>query len=217
MNKLLSKIIILVVLICIGLVVVNKFDFFNFGSIFSFFENKTEIEHGPIILEAIKKSAKLETINMVLRTDTRVRKLDGLCDEQVQYLGIATVSAGIDLDLIKDTDISVEVDEKTKTPLVKIALPPAQILHAELDIPNGQVIKHRVLAFPFLCRYGTQMDQAIREAQAQAKSYAKNTAQVQGIIQLAQEHAQEVLKSLLKPLNYTNVEISFGAYTPVVY
>lgn len=184
---------------------------------FDFFKPRTEIDHGAVILEAIKKEAKLETIAMLERTDNTVEKVDGLCVDKVRYFGLFTVTAGIDLQEITGSDIVV-TNNADQSQTVAIALPPARILHAEPDIANDKTVKLVEVQFPWLCRYGSQMNQAILDAQNAAREDAKNAAITAGILQKAEKQAGVVLQELLKKADYPNVTIKYseGEYSPGV-
>lgn len=209
---------LLVVLVVIGgIFLLNALNSSSLGNLFNldFFKNRTKIDHGVIILEAIKKEAKLETIQMIERTDNTVEKVDGLCVDKVRYFGLFTVSAGIDLQEITASDVVV-TDNADQSQTITITLPPATILHAEPDIANDETVKLVEVQFPWLCRYGSQMNQAILDAQNAARADAKTAAIEAGILEEAERQAGVVLQELLKKAGYPNVVIKYspGEYSP---
>jgi len=205
-------------LVVVGaIVLMNAVKTSSWSDLFGFLKPRTTIDHGAVILEAIKKEAKLETIAMLERTDNRVEKADLLCIEIVRYLGLVTVTAGIDLEEITASDIVV-TDNMDRSQTVTILLPPAIILHTELDLENDTIIKERELLVAALCTKGSQMPDAIIEAQRAAEQDAKNAALAAGILQKAEEQAGVVLQELLKKAGYPNVVIKYsqGEYSPGV-
>jgi hypothetical protein len=205
------SLLIIAALVIIGaIVLMNTIKSFSLGDLFNFdfFKNRTTINHGAVILEAVKKQAKLETITMLERTDNTVQKKDGLCVERVRYFGLITVTAGVDLQEIKASDIVVS-NNAGRPPTISITLPSATILHIETSVEDKPV-KERELAVGFLCRKGSQMDQAIIEAQNAAKDDAKKSALSAGILEKAEEQASGVLRALLKNVQYPDVVIKYS-------
>jgi hypothetical protein len=203
---------IITVLVVVGVIVLIPIlkssslgDLFDFD----FFKNRTTIDHGAVILEAIKKQAKLETIAMLERTDNTVEKKDGWCVDRVRYFGLFTVTAGIDLQEITASDIVV-TENADQSQTVTIKLPHAIILHAEPDIANDKTVKEVEVQAPWLCRYGSQMAKAVLEAQNAAREDAKNAALKAGILEMAEKHAGVVLQELLKNAKYPNVVIKYS-------
>ncbi len=198
---------IVVVGVIVLIIVVAKS--FSLGNLFdlSIFKNKTKIDHIATILQAINKEAKLETVSMIEMTDNRVTKQDFLCIETVRYIGYFTVAAGIDLAEITESDLTVTNNPDGSTS-VSVTLPPAKILHSTLDIQKGKTIKERELAIGALCTKGSQMDQAIKDAQDFGSDCAIKAAFEKDILGMAEKQAAEVIKGLLKKANYANVVVS---------
>ena len=171
----------------------------------------TFINNGPVILDAIHNQSRLETVEMVLANDqdvTKVWGLEGACRESLTYLGYFTVTAGVDLQGLADSDVVLaENGDRTQT-TVTVTLPPASILHTELDTRRSRVVHDDVSIISQLC--GTQLPQMVLEAQADLQKIAETSARQQGIIKMAQDRAGFEIQKVLLKLGYSDVIVQFN-------
>ena len=163
---------------------------------------------GPVILEAIRNQARLETTAMTLAEDidlTRVWGLEGLCRESLTYLGYYNITAGVDLQQITAADIQVEQGATLGETSILIKAPPAGILHSELDTARSRVVHSDVSIFSQIC--GTQLPDMVTEAQSNIQKTAVQAAIKKGILEQAQERAGFELQRLLLSMGFSKVTI----------
>lgn len=166
---------------------------------------------GPVILAAIRNQAKMETVSIVLANDQDISKswgLEGACQESLTYLGYFTVTAGIDLQAIAGTDIVLDGSGASAESSVTLKLPPARILHVELDTQRSRVVHSDPSILSQIC--GTQLPAMVMEAQTNLRKNAETSAYKQGIIQMAQDQASFELRKVLLQLGFSNVNIVFS-------
>ena len=166
---------------------------------------------GPVILDAIHNQSRLETVSMVLANDQDISKswgLEGACQESLTYLGYFTVTAGVDLEDIAGTDINLEGSGDPAQTAVTLKLPPARILHVELDTQRSRVVHSDASIISQLC--GTQLPAMVMEVQTNLRKIAETSASKQGIIKMAQDQASFELRKVLLQLGFTNVTVIFN-------
>jgi hypothetical protein len=171
----------------------------------------TLVVTGPVILDAIHNQARLETVSMVLANDqdvTKVWGLQGACREDLTYLGYFAVSAGVDLQNMTESDVTVQGSGIPLQSAITLTLPPASILHVELDTQRSRVVHSDASILSQLC--GTQLPEMVVEAQANLQKNAVYSARQQGIIKMAQDRASFELRKVLLTLGYPNVTIQFN-------
>jgi hypothetical protein len=170
----------------------------------------TTIVSGPVILEAIKNQAQLETVSMVVANDqdvTRVWGLEGVCQEKVTYLGYFLITAGVELQNITTSDIQVVNGASPQQTSITITLAPASILHVELDTRNSRVVHHEQSIISQLC--GTQLPEMVMEAQLATQQMAAGTALEEDIINMAQARAGFELQKMLMSFGFSNTIILY--------
>ena len=163
---------------------------------------------GPVILEAIRNQARLETVSMILAEDltlTRVWGLEGLCRESMTYLGYFNVTAGVDLQQISAADIQVEQGATLAETRILIHAPPASILHNELDTARSRVVHNDVSILSQIC--GTQLPDMVTQAQADIQKIVLRAAIKKGILEQAQERAGFELQRLLLNMGFSKVTV----------
>ncbi len=163
---------------------------------------------GPVILEAIRNQARLETVSMILADDidlTRVWGLEGLCRENVTYLGYYNITAGVDLQQISAANIKVDQGATLAETSIQIQAPPAMILHSELDTARSRVVHSDISLISQIC--GTQLPDMVVEAQADIQKTVVQAAIKKGILEQAQERAGFELQRLLLSMGFSKVTI----------
>src|SRR5450759_3259688 len=137
---------LIILMAILGVIVILALDSFKVISVPSFDLNvlttpTTTAISGPVILESIQNTAQLETVSMVVANDrdiTKVWGLEGACRESVTYLGYYLITAGVNLQNITTSDIKVENGVNPHQASITITLPPANILHVELDTQHSR-------------------------------------------------------------------------------
>jgi hypothetical protein len=171
----------------------------------------TTTDNGPVILKAIRNQSILETVTMVLANDQDISKvwgIEGACQESLTYLGYFTVTAGVDLQNITGKDVILEGNGIPAQTAVTLILPPANILHVELDTQRSRVVHSNVSILSQFC--GTQLPTMVLEAQSNLRTTAEASAREQNIIKMAQDRASFELQKVLLLLGYNNVTVQFN-------
>lgn len=180
-----------------------------------FAQPTSTIRPGPMVIEAVQQQSRLETISMTIAGDTTIIREHGLlgaCSEQIDYLAYYTISAGVDLSQITQNSIQVVNDGLPSTAAVTITLPPAEILHNELDTTNSRILAQDTTKWVPGCSH--EIADMTLEAQDTLRKYTYNTALQRGILPQSEEHASEELKRILGTAGYTNVQIVFANTPP---
>jgi hypothetical protein len=171
-------------------------------------------QSGPVILDAIQTHAKVESVSMVFANDQDESKKWGLevlgtgaCQEGITYLGYYTVTAGLDLRSINQSDILVTNDGNPAQAMITITLPTAAILHVERDSQRSRVVHKDAPVISQLC--GTKLSEMVLEAQVKIAEYARNAALEKGILRMAQEQAGFNLQRLLFSIGFPKVFIQY--------
>ena len=168
----------------------------------------TTVVSGPVILEAIRNQARLETVSMILADDldiTRVWGLEGLCRETMTYLGYFNVTAGVDLQQLSPADIQVEQGATLAETRILIRAPEANILHSELDTARSRVVHNDVSLLSQIC--GTQLPDMVTQAQADIQKIVVQAAIKKGILEQAQERAGFELQRMLLSMGFSKVTV----------
>lgn len=211
MKGLLSLILIIVIVAAFGYIGINAVGEKIPSAQIKLFTTPTTVTvSGPVILYAIRNQVKLETTSMVLANDQDISKIwgvEGACRESLTYLGYYTVTAGIDLQDIPEKDIKLDGSGDPAQTTVTLNLPPANILHVELDTQRSRVVQSNPSILSQIC--GTQLPEMVTEAQTNLRKSAEVAAKQQNIINMAQDRASFELKKLLLQLGFTRVNIQF--------
>ncbi len=166
------------------------------------------LQAGPIIINAVRTHARLETVVMNIVGDytvTRVSGIAGLCTERIVYLGYYDVTAGVDLAKIQESDITVASIGDPPQTVVTVTLPPAEILSVTLDTQHSRLLLQETPTWIPGCE--TQVADMTLEAQQKIQQYAEAAARERGILQLARERAGFELQRLLLNTGFPNVVI----------
>ncbi len=212
MKRLLAFILILLVVAVIGLQLLKSINSLPIPSAAVTFITTptTTIISGPVVLNAIRNQAKLETVAMVFANDLDITKtwgLEGACRESLTYLGYYTVTAGVDLQLLTQENVQVESAGGPPQTEITITLPPASIMHVELDTQRSRVVANETSIISQLC--GTRLGEMVMEAQAKIKNIAETSANQKDILRLAQDRASFELQKMLLTLGYTKVTVLY--------
>ncbi len=170
----------------------------------------TTIISGPVVLNAIRNQANLETVSMVFANDMDITKswgLEGACRETLTYLGYYTVTAGVDLQMLSEENLSVESSGGPPQTEITITLPPASILHVELDTKRSRVVHNETSLISQIC--GTKLGEMVMEAQSRIQNIAESSANQKDILKLAQDRASFELQKMLLKMGYTKVNILY--------
>jgi len=215
MKRLLPVLVLALLVVVIVIILMNAVKPPSFGNPVRIITTPTTtFQSGPIILDAIRTQAKLETVAMVFVNDQDESKGWGLevvgevvCRENITYLGYYTVTAGVDLQKITPSDIVITNDGILSQTLLTITLPAATILHVDPDTQRSRVVHKDVSIISQLC--GTKLPEMVLEAQIKIEEYARNAALEKGILRMAEEQAGFELQQLLLNIGYPKVFIQY--------
>jgi hypothetical protein len=200
--SLVTLIIAVLVLICGVFVVYQTTDFFD-----SFFEgvqdllgigegSEAEVVDAKVILLGIRKMAVLQTASDDIQVEEKVvkEKTSILKDAKLYIRYIGRVTAGIDLSLIEDDDITVGLDQS-----VVIKLPPAQITGCYLQ--NPEVIDSTCgTSFLGASDCDAIIEDMRQEAYEKGLQYLLEAAENDQLLDHAYLNAEEAIIDLLKDL-----------------
>ncbi|WP_110519520.1 DUF4230 domain-containing protein [Herpetosiphon llansteffanensis] len=195
-------------LVLFGLIVFGAYSAFSGGMNLFSPEPKVTINNGTTVIEAIRRQAKLSTMNMYLSKNIDIEKEKGflgLCTEKVTYFASFNIQAGIDLQQIKEDKLQVENDGNLDSAVVEIQLPDPEILSVELDTQNSRILEQDGPVFVPGCSH--DMANMTLEAQQMLKESVTKDALEKGILSQAQQQASEELGRLLTDVGYTNITI----------
>ncbi len=212
MKRLLALILILLVVAVIGLQLLKSINNLPIPSVgvTLITTPTTTIISGPVVLNAIRNQAKLETVAMVFANDMDITKtwgLEGACRESLTYLGYYTVTAGVDLQQLTEQNVKVDSTGGPPQTEITITLPPASIMHVELDTQRSRVVHNETSIISQIC--GTKLGEMVMEAQANIQNVAETSANQKDILKLAQDRASFELQKMLLTLGYTKVTVLY--------
>jgi hypothetical protein len=167
----------------------------------------TEIRTGNAVISAIRDLATLESasyhMERVIDVKDRQSHLFGLFESQdaILLVAAADVVAGIDLQSMRDGDITVDDVRHTAW----ITLPQPIILSSRLDNASTYVHTRKTdqLALP-----GQTLETRARQI---AEQTLRDAALEAGILERARGNAAVTIKTLLHSLGFAQVEVAFRA------
>lgn len=157
----------------------------------------------PTVLLAVRSLARLETVayhmERVIDLKQRYMRMFGLigADDWILLIAVGDAVAGIDLAKLRDEDVQVETNPRS----VRIRLPPAELLSVRLD--NGRTYVHS--------RKTEMMAERSQEIETRARRLGedsiRNAALESGILERAQQGAEQTLTTLARSMGFERVEI----------
>lgn len=166
---------------------------------------QTVVRDSPNVVTSIRDLAALEStsyhIERVIDLRDKQTRLFGLVESEDTLLLVAAgdVVAGVDLTSMRDTDIQVD----TKARGVRVLLPPVTILSSKLDSQRTYLHSRKtdVLA--------ERSESLETRARVEAEHTLREAALDAGILERAQKNTRQSLESLLRSLDFKQVEIRF--------
>ena len=169
---------------------------------------ETTIDLSALVTQ-VRELNRLETASMrVLHvsTTTQTYKVipNAIAGDELTFLAAGDVIAGIDLSLLKPTDVWRETDGT-----IVMRLPPPQILVTRVDNRESKVISRKT---GMLRRADVNMESRVRQ---NAEQGIRNEALRKGILTLASQNAESKLAQFLTTVGARKVKfVSGGAATP---
>ncbi len=182
----LNRLIFLVILIPVIIIAVSYF--LSSNNPF-----KTQIAPAPILIGQIQKQYKIETAEVASSTIIEGKSNSALpfSEEKYSYQIFVTMTAGIDMSFIKDSDVTVSGDTVT------VRLPTPQLLRTE---SSGNTLFHNRQALA-----GFSEDKALLDKiQNEGKERVVKTVLEQGqLMKQARQNAEDNLRNLILQVGAT--------------
>ena len=166
------------------------------------------VDLGAIVTQ-VRELNRLETASMRVMhvsTTTQSYKMvpDAIAGDEMTFLATGDVIAGIDLALLKPSDVWRDADGA-----VVLRLPPPQILVTRVDNKESKVISRKT---GVLRRADVDLESRVRQS---AEQGIRNEAVKNGILKLASQNAEQKLAQFLTTVGAKKVRfVSSGAIPP---
>lgn len=204
-------VLLVLLVVVIGGVVVSKISSFDpFASIADLFRPASTIDHGPIIIDAVRNESFLATVTWIMANDAHLEEKWGAlnaCHETLDYLAYYQISAGIDLKKFQASDVSTTPSEDSSMPKIVISLPVAEIMEPPTLLLKDSRILHQENLIIDLCG-GSRIATMTIKAQEEIGNKIRTAALEKGILTMAQERAAVEIKDTLFKLGYQDIEIN---------
>lgn len=160
-----------------------------------------------VTITQIRALNRLETAQMDVTHISQIQQSYGvipnsLAGDELTFLAVGQVIAGIDLSQLKNDDVRAEGDS------LIVKLPPPLILVSRLDNTRSKVIDRDT---GVLRRADIDLES---RARAGAEGAIRNEALRKGILELAERNAQTQLAEFLKRAGFVRVRFEEGRPTP---
>lgn len=159
-------------------------------------------EIGPTVVRSIRDLSDLTTVEYVEYTIVEKGVDGGFLDwatgDSLQLFAVATIGAGIDL-----SDITVRSFDLDDEGVVEVTLPAAEVQYVAVDNEATQILDRETGVF-------TRGDPRLEsDARRVAEDILQQTAIEEGILDEAQQNAEDVITDFLLSLGYRDVVIEF--------
>lgn len=160
-----------------------------------------------VTITQIRALNRLETAHMQVTHVSTIKQSYGaipnaLAGDELTFLAIGDVVAGIDLSQLKNDDVQVQGDTLT------INLPPSQILMTRIDNHRSKVLDRDT---GVLRRADVDLES---RARAGAETAIRNEAVRKGILGLASRNAETQMAEFLRKAGFTKVRFNQSRPTP---
>ena len=158
----------------------------------------------PITIGVIQKQYKIETATVTSSTlvNGYTNSLLPFSKDEYSYQVVVTMTAGIDMSVLKDSDITVTGDSVT------VKLPPPTLLRTE---HSGQVISHNQEVLSGFSANKNLQDQIESEGQNRV---VKTVLEQGELMRQARTNAEDEMRNLIQQLGYKNVTFVQSDTTP---
>jgi len=163
--------------------------------------------NGATVVRQIQSLARLETaqytLEKVIAAETGQGALSGLFGDKLLFVAHGEVIAGVDLSQLQPNDVVVSPEGR-----VTIIMPAAEVFISRLDNEKSYVYDRQTGLFT---KGDINLESVARQA---AEDQLRQGALEDGILNLAQSNANNVIDRLLRTLNFTEVYIVTATPTP---
>jgi hypothetical protein len=162
-----------------------------------------EVQPRPNVIGAVRDLRVMTTaeqqVDRIMDIKSHQSKLFGLvnADDALLLVASGSVSAGIDLGELQESDVHVDWDKRS----VRMKLPPAKVLSSRLD--NERTYVHSRKTDLLASRSESLEGEARTKAEAEIVQAARDA----GILPRASKNAAQTLEALLRGLGFRQVEV----------
>jgi hypothetical protein len=169
----------------------------------------TEVRSTPSVVVAVRDLARLETaqyhVERVIELRDKQSVFFGLLTTQdaILLVAVGDVTAGVDLSLLRDEDVTVDAATGT----ARVTLPAAQILSTRLDNEHTWIYSRTtdVLA--------QRHEDLETRARREAERTLEQSALERDILLRARANAERTIESLIRSLGYKYVTVAWREAT----
>ena len=159
-------------------------------------------EIGPTVVRSIRDLADLTTVEYVEYTIVEKGVDGGFLDwatgDSLQLFAVATIGAGIDL-----SEITVRSFDLDAEGVVEVTLPSAEVQYVAVDNEATQILDRETGVF-------TRGDPRLEtDARRVAEDILQQTAIDEGILEEAEQNADDVITDFLLSVGYRDVVVEF--------
>lgn len=162
---------------------------------------------GATVVRQIQSLARLETaqytLEKVIAAESGQGALGALFGDKLLFVAHGEVIAGVDLSQLQANDVTVSAEGR-----VTIILPAAEVFASSLNNEKSYVYDRQTGLFT---KGDINLESVARQA---AEDQLRQGALEDGILNLAQSNANNVIDRLLRTLNFTEVYIVTATPTP---
>ncbi len=168
--------------------------------------SRLEVAPTPNVIVAMRELARLETqtfhMERVIELTDEQTHLFGLVKAKDALLLVAAgdVTAGIDLDELRDEDVRVDWPNKT----VRVKLPAPEVFTVALDNEKTHVVTHTTDTL------AERREDLEGKARAQAESTMRSGAIEGGILTRAKDSGERQVRSLLRSLGFESIQVDWS-------
>ncbi len=160
-------------------------------------------EIGPVVVRSVRDLADLTTVEQVQYTIVEKGTDEGFLawarGDSLQLFAVARIGAGVDL-----SEVSVRSFDLGDDGVVEMVVPRAEIQYVAVDNDATQILDRSTGVF-------TSGDPRLEsDARRLADDVLRQAALDDGILEVAEENAAEVITNFLLSLGYRDVIIEFG-------
>lgn len=172
------------------------------GDISAALEPEPYEEIGPTVVRSIRDLANLTTVELVEYTIVEKGTDQGFLawarGDSLQLFAVARIGAGVDLG-----DVTVRSFDLSEDGVVELVVPAAEIQYVAVDNQATQILDRDTGLF-------TRGDPRLEsDARRVADQTLRQAALDEGILEMAEENAREVITNFLLSLGYRDVLIEF--------
>lgn len=168
---------------------------------FLFGEGRTQTTTSPVVVEGIQDLDRLSTVRwtesiVVTKESAGNEFQDFFTGEKIILIASGDVEAGIELSDIGDNDVRVEEDSVT------IDLPDPEILSSSLNEEETELYDREL----GILKLRPEEDGLAEEARVEAEERMVQTARENGILEYAEDSAEDGIRAFVLTLGFEKVE-----------